>query len=614
MPAFAEKSKRLQPVLDVTSTSVARQSAAPEKNQVLQLQRRIGNRALQRLLQGTIQTKLTVNEPGDDYEREADHVAQQVMSMRTPEVRRASIQRQQADGGTASEAVTQEIEATRGGGNPLPASSQTEMEDRFGADFSRVRIHTGDYAARLSRQLSAKAFTVGSDIYFSGGAFSPELSEGKFLLAHELTHTIQQGAAPSGQVGAQLMIQKADGDKANTAFGEFEAVKYHPLKKKSDGKEVGVEMFLRFNPGTNVDAKLIAMTQAATGKSGGTPATADPNYGRRSATSGAGKGEFIDVLVGYPSPLYATANAPRAGADASKLTSYDTVPSKALTPAEVTSTEASTGLTGETRTGFGKQGFRYTEAGKLKGPESAELYDSPNLNAANDSEQIFESTALAIDGNQKDTYYGSVTWGWKRDTAGKFSMIPFKAVSQGTPTANFLTAASVWNGATEDFNWGVNVASANILDTHDPTKTLAAVTRGTALTWGGAQGAVGGVTLRLVQVKDGPSTGTIGLINSAQMAMMDVGRQTVDLPIEDVQTINTASVAMVSDPAKAGTTVVANLPKDTRVTLAALGMSKAVLAGAFPDWAHVEVVDGPNTTKTGWVPKKSLTKEALGTR
>jgi hypothetical protein len=66
------------------------------------------------------------------------------------------------------------------------------MESRFGADFSNVKIHTGSYATQLSKDLNAQAFTVGNDVYFNEGKYQPESSEGKHLLAHELTHVIQQ--------------------------------------------------------------------------------------------------------------------------------------------------------------------------------------------------------------------------------------------------------------------------------------------------------------------------------------------------------------------------------------------------------------------------------------
>jgi Domain of unknown function (DUF4157) len=85
--------------------------------------------------------------------------------------------------------------AAAGSGAPLPESERRFMEQRFGADFSRVRIHTGERAARLSRQLNAQAFTVGNQIFFGRDRFRPGSPEGRELLAHELTHTIQQGAA-----------------------------------------------------------------------------------------------------------------------------------------------------------------------------------------------------------------------------------------------------------------------------------------------------------------------------------------------------------------------------------------------------------------------------------
>lgn len=95
----------------------------------------------------------------------------------------------------ASESVSSRLSARKGGGNPLPESTRTSMESAFGADFSGVRIHTDSAAVQLSRDLRAQAFTHGSDVYFGAGKFSPGTKEGNTLLAHELTHTIQQGSA-----------------------------------------------------------------------------------------------------------------------------------------------------------------------------------------------------------------------------------------------------------------------------------------------------------------------------------------------------------------------------------------------------------------------------------
>ncbi|MEM9548289.1 MAG: DUF4157 domain-containing protein, partial [Bacteroidota bacterium] len=80
----------------------------------------------------------------------------------------------------------------RGAGHTMDAQTTAAMEKSFGNDFSKVRIHTGGYAQEMSKQLRARAFTNGHDIYFNSGQYDPRSKEGKHLLAHELTHTIQQ--------------------------------------------------------------------------------------------------------------------------------------------------------------------------------------------------------------------------------------------------------------------------------------------------------------------------------------------------------------------------------------------------------------------------------------
>jgi hypothetical protein len=110
------------------------------------------------------------------------------------------------DGGYTDDAISSKIQSTRGGGQALPETTKTFMQRRFGADFSNIKIHTGNYAADLSTQLNAQAFTVGNDIYFNSGKFSPSTSQGKKLIAHELTHTIQQN---NNKVSAQPKVQRS---------------------------------------------------------------------------------------------------------------------------------------------------------------------------------------------------------------------------------------------------------------------------------------------------------------------------------------------------------------------------------------------------------------------
>lgn len=160
-----------------------------------------------------IQPKLTVGAVGDPLEHEADAMADKVMRMPEPnliqrkcthceeeEAQRkplfSFIQRKAGETNhTVSNAVHNQIQSTKGGGSTIPSATKTFMEIRFGNDFSNVRIHSGAYASQLSCELNAQAFTVGNDIYFNNGKFEPESSDGKRLLAHELTHAVQQGSA-----------------------------------------------------------------------------------------------------------------------------------------------------------------------------------------------------------------------------------------------------------------------------------------------------------------------------------------------------------------------------------------------------------------------------------
>ncbi len=102
------------------------------------------------------------------------------------------VQRQGDGRFEASPHLESRLTTLKGGGSPLPDEVRASMEPRFGVDFGRVRVHTGGEAAQMNRELQAQAFTHGQDIYFSPGRYSPGTQAGDRLLAHELTHTIQQ--------------------------------------------------------------------------------------------------------------------------------------------------------------------------------------------------------------------------------------------------------------------------------------------------------------------------------------------------------------------------------------------------------------------------------------
>ncbi len=100
-----------------------------------------------------------------------------------------------AHGGEVGQDVESQIRSQRGGGSAIPEATRSAMESGFGADFSGVRVHQGSGADSLNRSLSAKAFTSGNDIFFRSGEYDPNSKPGQQLLAHELTHVVQQGAA-----------------------------------------------------------------------------------------------------------------------------------------------------------------------------------------------------------------------------------------------------------------------------------------------------------------------------------------------------------------------------------------------------------------------------------
>lgn len=185
-----------------------------------------------------IQPKLTVGLPGDALEQEADRVADQVM--RAPE----ALSRSQAQAGlsgdpaataarvqTGSSCTGDSSGATaplivqdvlRSPGQPLDAETRAFMEPRFGHDFSKVRIHSDGLAAEAASSIDARAFTSDRSIVFAAGEYTSRTGQGQPLLAHELTHVVQQ--AGSGQSRIQRQDKGKDaGKKPSTeeVYGPF---------------------------------------------------------------------------------------------------------------------------------------------------------------------------------------------------------------------------------------------------------------------------------------------------------------------------------------------------------------------------------------------------------
>ncbi|MGE5416095.1 MAG: DUF4157 domain-containing protein [Acidobacteriota bacterium] len=159
-----------------------------------------------------IQPKLIINQPGDIYEQEADRVVEQVMQMPSPAPVSQSPDNSRQDGSSIQSAgsypekdiqrnqptippIVHEVLSSPG--IPLDPATRAYMEPRFGHDFSRVRVHSGVAAEQSARDMNAKVYTMGHDVVFGAGMFAPETHQGRRIIAHELTHVMQQ-SYPNG--------------------------------------------------------------------------------------------------------------------------------------------------------------------------------------------------------------------------------------------------------------------------------------------------------------------------------------------------------------------------------------------------------------------------------
>jgi hypothetical protein len=262
--------------------------------------------AFSRIAMGTlapaIQPKLILGEPGDAREREADSVAAQVMQMPVPAgvpvaeaTRPARIQRRCACGGSCPKCKAGEQEThddqqaqrkplvtpwasppaadpnvapqavgdvLRMPGHPLDPPTRRSMESRFGRDFSQVRIHTGADAASSAKAIHAQAYASGPHIVFGAGRYRPETREGGLLIAHELTHVLQQS---SGMAAIQRYPDDRWKNDVQAAKHQAQLMADRIRKHGAISKEVRAKMNsdLEYFDGAARDAYIGVITPAA---------------------------------------------------------------------------------------------------------------------------------------------------------------------------------------------------------------------------------------------------------------------------------------------------------------------------------------------------------------
>jgi hypothetical protein len=334
------------------------------------------------------------------------------------------------------------------------------MEPRFNHDFGRVRVRTDE---QMTKAHGAIAITEGEEITFAPGKYRPNSPPGWALLAHELAHVVQLSGhrSSTSPTGAPTSVPgepaERAADAAARAFGgrsephgsvaldirdRLQATRLrsprvlrlatwagdyttdsYTTTKDGAGNPIGVDIVLRFKPNKDVDATHIGMVQMVTSRDLGKTLAVDPTVGARSIPAGkAGEGAHIDQDKGHANPLYV------AGAAGVKDTLADTPPDL-----------------GRGVGGYGQYGWHFTDkAGKLR-TKDATLKDKPDIPGHGaDASQIFETTALAVAGVQRGTYYGSVRWGWRTDAANKFTRLALSVVSNDVPSATFVRAARQW--------------------------------------------------------------------------------------------------------------------------------------------------------------------------
>lgn len=492
MRTFAQKS---QASSKTTSAKPAtshwtqvRQSRAANPSQ--HLQRAMGNQAVLRLLEanaaaaksetttgpalagfdfsripvhapapGRLQTKLTLNAPGDVYEQEADRVAEQVMRMPEPvwqrplaggypkptgaqngtaRVQTKSVQANDA-GGAAAPPIVHDV--LRSPGQPLDATTRAFMEPRFGRDFGEVRVHADAKSAQASRALNARAFAVGNHVAFGAGQYAPGTRDGESLITHELVHTMQQASAGGGaqenlkvsrptdaaeREADHIAAAVTDGRRApalaalpvtasrqviaraalKTNGGVFKVENYTESdtdKGNDTDKRVGAAIDITFTPAEAIKSDKISFVQIMKSTKDGTPYLFENEKPRATDAKSGDAGWAVDRLKDMKSANYAQENDGTAG--------------------------------GNTIFGYRKSKTDFKDAW---------MQDAVALNRSKGKTVTGDATAFALD-NTGSKYLGAVSWGYATDGAGKTTKKTEAVYAMGDPTGVQKSALEKWN-------------------------------------------------------------------------------------------------------------------------------------------------------------------------
>lgn len=203
-----EESEELQTRSEEEVQTKKEKEELQKKEDELEVQKEGKEEALQKEEneQGANETELEVQKEGEDEALQTEN-QDEIQEQEDEKVQQAG----DSDGSFVDDTVSTQIKQQQGIGSPLPETVKAKMENQFRADFSGVTIHTDDTAVVLAQMLNAKAFTHGSDVYFNKDQFKPNTRDGDHLLAHELTHTIHQGAV-SEKEEQVIQLEETEGE------------------------------------------------------------------------------------------------------------------------------------------------------------------------------------------------------------------------------------------------------------------------------------------------------------------------------------------------------------------------------------------------------------------
>jgi hypothetical protein len=478
----------------------------------------------------------------------------------------------------------------------LPDDLKVKLEAQSGLDLSQVRVY---YNSPLPAALGAHAFTRGMNIYLAPGA--------EQYLPEEAMHLLQQ---LQGQVTPEKQLTNG---KETTSINENEGLEKDAvttgkqldkaptpdttpkqLKKPTVPTEEVVQMATKsshygdftiddakydfnatnsqlvfeveFEPNDKADSTKVGLVQMVRNIKGGDAKALNPNQDTKMTDDGY----RIDMTSSNPNPLYAVdSTTPDIGSkDATKLEDYST------------------------DSGYGEHAEKDATGWKNK----ARLYDAPSINGGNNSSKEFETSALALEGNDKGEYYGSIKWGWKKDGSGNLSKIDFDLVSEGVPTKDFLEASKAWNDAKTLGSLKAKADDTKVYEI-DFTTEICSLLKGIKVSHLGNY-TENNIQYNKIKVLEGDNANEIGYVKTTDFEDAADGKDTVDLPIPGIKvpTIDNLpfgarkDVCLITDPF---------LPKDTRM--------KIVEDDGY--MVKVEIVQGPKTGDQGWVEKAKLKDE-----